>query len=265
MAAKLHIQDLNIEFPLPARGNGKPAMLSVVQELSLSVSDHEFVSILGPSGCGKTTLVRCVAGLISPAYGQIALDGLPVTRPSPKMSMVFQGIGLVPWKAVRENVAMGLELLLHRRLTSTEREQVQAVIATVGLRGFEDYYPSQLSGGMQQRVGLARALVRNPELLLMDEPFGALDAQTRAILQDELLRLWHTTGSTVFFITHDLDEAIYLSDRVVVLTRRPSHIKQIIDVPLPRPRYTYDARAEPDFVRLRHEAWETLKEEIDSL
>jgi NitT/TauT family transport system ATP-binding protein len=265
VAAKLHIQDLSIEFPLPARSNGKLAVLSVVQELTLSVGDHEFVSVLGPSGCGKTTLVRCIAGLISPAAGEIALDGVPVTRPSPKVSMVFQSIGLVPWKTVRENVGLGLELLLHRKLTIAEREQVQGVIGTVGLRGFEDYYPSQLSGGMQQRVGLARALVRNPELLLMDEPFGALDAQTRAILQDELLRLWNTSGSTVFFITHDLDESIYLSDRVVVLTRRPSHIKQIIDVPLPRPRYAYDARADPAFVRLRHEAWGILKEEIDSL
>jgi ABC-type nitrate/sulfonate/bicarbonate transport system ATPase subunit len=265
MAAKLQIDDLRVEFALPSNGNGKAPSLTVVHDLSLSVRDKEFVSILGPSGCGKTTLVRCIAGLITPAYGQIALDGMAVTKPSPKMSMVFQGIGLMPWKTVRENVGLGLELLYHRKLTDQDRERVQALIATVGLSGFEDYYPNQLSGGMQQRVGLARALVRNPELLLMDEPFGALDAQTRAILQDELLRLWNSTGSTVFFITHDLDEAIYLSDRVVVLTRRPSHIKQVIDVPLPRPRYNYDARAEPEFARLRHEAWETLKEEIDSL
>jgi NitT/TauT family transport system ATP-binding protein len=263
--SKLHIQDLGVEFSLPARGREKPATLTVVHDLTLSVGDREFVSILGPSGCGKTTLVRCIAGLISPACGQIALDGVPVTKPSPKVSMVFQGIGLVPWRTVRENVALGLELLYHRALNGQDWEKVSTLIATVGLTGFEDYYPSQISGGMQQRVGLARALVRDPELLLMDEPFGALDAQTRAILQDELLRLWGSTGSTVFFITHDLEEAIYLSDRVVVLTRRPSHVKLVIEVPLPRPRYTYDARSEPEFGRLRHEAWETLKEEIDRL
>jgi len=240
-------------------------MLTVVQDLSLSVGDREFVSVLGPSGCGKTTLARCVCGLLPVARGQITLDGVLVTRPSPKVSMVFQGIGLVPWKTVRENVGLGLELLHHRKLAAADREQVGALLALVGLKSFEDYYPSQLSGGMQQRVGLARALVRHPELLLMDEPFGALDAQTRAILQDELLRLWGATGSTVFFITHDLEEAIYLSDRVVVMTRRPSRVKQIINVPLPRPRYSYDARSEPEFGRLRHEAWETLKEEIDSL
>ena len=265
MPAKLHINNARIEFDLPPKGREKPGTLTVVQDLSLSIDHREFISILGPSGCGKTTLARCVGGLIPLAGGQISLDGTAVTKPSPKVSMVFQGAGLMPWKTVRENVALGLELLYHRRLEAEERSRVQALIGLVGLTGFEDYFPAQISGGMQQRVGLARALVRNPELLLMDEPFGALDAQTRAILQDELLRLWGETGSTVFFITHDLDEAIYLSDRVVVLTRRPGRVKQVLEVNLPRPRYGYDVRAEPEFVRLRRQAWEIIKEEIDRL
>ncbi|MFI5265890.1 MAG: ABC transporter ATP-binding protein [Chloroflexota bacterium] len=265
MPAKLHISNARIEFTLPPRDREKPGLLTVIEDLSLSVGDREFVSILGPSGCGKTTLARCIGGLLPLAGGHITLDGTPVTKPSPKVSMVFQSAGLMPWKTVRENVALGLQLLYHRRLDDDERERVQSVVSLVGLKGFEDYYPAQLSGGMQQRVGLARALVRNPELLLMDEPFGALDAQTRAILQEELLRLWSETGSTVFFITHDLDEAIYLSDRVVVLTRRPGNVKQILEVKLPRPRYGYDVRAEPEFARLRRDAWETIKEEIDRL
>jgi NitT/TauT family transport system ATP-binding protein len=179
------------------------------------------------------------------------------------MSMVFQGIGLMPWKTVDANVALGIQLQAHRRkLTAKETALVDATLAMVGLKGFEHYYPHQLSGGMQQRVGLARALVRRPEILLMDEPFGALDAQTRAVLQDELLSLWGRVKSTVLFITHDLDEAIYLSDLVVVMARRPGRIKQVLEVKLPRPRCEYDARAEAEFARLRRIAWQSIKEEL---
>jgi NitT/TauT family transport system ATP-binding protein len=179
------------------------------------------------------------------------------------MSMVFQAIGLMPWKTIEGNVALGIQLQMHRRvLDAAEVERVHATIALVGLKGFEHYYPHQLSGGMQQRVGLARALVRQPEILLMDEPFGALDAQTRAVLQDELLSLWGRVSSTVLFITHDLDEAIYLSDTVVIMGRRPGRIKQVLEVKLPQPRYSYDARAEAEFSRLRSIAWQSLKEEL---
>ncbi len=179
------------------------------------------------------------------------------------MSMVFQGIGLMPWKTIGDNVALGLQLQAHRvRLTAAEMGLADATLAMVGLKGFERYYPHQLSGGMQQRVGLARALVRQPEILLMDEPFGALDAQTRTVLQDELLTLWARVQSTVLFITHDLDEAIYLSDIVVIMGRRPGRIKEVLDVNLPRPRFSYDARAEKEFARLRNIAWQSIREEL---
>jgi ABC-type nitrate/sulfonate/bicarbonate transport system ATPase subunit len=169
----------------------------------------------------------------------------------------------MPWKTIEGNVALGIQLQAHRsKLSADESNRVGATLGMVGLNGFERYYPFQLSGGMQQRVGLARALVRQPEILLMDEPFGALDAQTRTVLQDELLGLWGRVKSTVLFITHDLDEAIYLSDMVVIMGRRPGRIKQVLAVNLPHPRYSYDARAEMEFARLRSIAWQSIKEEL---
>ncbi len=237
--------------------------LLALADFSLKVGGGRFVTVVGPSGCGKTTLLRMAAGLIAWDSGEIRLDGVLLAGPNPKMSMVFQGIGLMPWKTIHANVALGIQLQAHRRrLSEKETALVAATLAMVGLKGFEHYYPHQLSGGMQQRVGLARALVRQPEILLMDEPFGALDAQTRAVLQDELLSLWGRVKSTVLFITHDLDEAIYLSDLVVIMARRPGRIKQLLEVKLPQPRYEYDARAEAEFARLRSIAWQSLKEEL---
>jgi NitT/TauT family transport system ATP-binding protein len=237
--------------------------LLALDNFTLKVEGGRFITVVGPSGCGKTTLLRMAAGLIPSDSGEIRLDGVRLSGPSPKMSMVFQGIGLMPWKTVGGNVALGVQLQAHRpRLTEAEVGLIRDTLEMVGLKGFEQYYPQQLSGGMQQRVGLARALVRQPEILLMDEPFGALDAQTRAVLQDELLTLWNRVKSTVLFITHDLDEAIYLSDRVVIMGRRPGRIKQVLDVHLPRPRYAYDVRAEPEFARLRSIAWQSIKEEL---
>jgi NitT/TauT family transport system ATP-binding protein len=237
--------------------------LLALADFSLKIDGGQFVSVVGPSGCGKTTLLRLAGGLTSSDSGEIRIDGDVIDGPSPKMSMVFQGIGLMPWKTIADNVALGIKLQAHRsRLTAEENRLVDATLGMVGLNGFERYYPYQLSGGMQQRVGLARALVRQPEILLMDEPFGALDAQTRTVLQDELLTLWGRVKSTVLFITHDLDEAIYLSDRVVIMGRRPGRIKQVLDVALPQPRFSYDARAETEFARLRHVAWQSLKEEL---
>jgi ABC-type nitrate/sulfonate/bicarbonate transport system ATPase subunit len=239
------------------------ANLLAVDNFSLKIGGGRFVTVVGPSGCGKTTLLRMAAGLIPSDSGEILLDGVVLEGPSPKMSMVFQGIGLMPWKTIDGNVALGIQLQAHRRkLTAEEDGLVDAALGMVGLKGFERYYPYQLSGGMQQRVGLARALVRQPEILLMDEPFGALDAQTRTVLQDELLTLWGRVKSTVLFITHDLDEAIYLSDMVVIMGRRPGRIKQVLDVNLPQPRYSYDARAETEFSRLRSIAWQSIKEEL---
>ncbi len=237
--------------------------LLAIADFSLTVDGGRFVSVVGPSGCGKTTLLRMAGGLIPSDGGEIRLDGGLLAAPSPKMSMVFQAIGLMPWKTVEGNVGLGLQLQAHRRkLTNAEVQRIQATLEMVGLKGFEHYYPHQLSGGMQQRVGLARALVRQPEILLMDEPFGALDAQTRTVLQDELLAIWGRVGSTVLFITHDLDEAIYLSDLVVIMGRRPGRIKQVLEVKLPQPRYSYDARAEQEFARLRSIAWQSIKEEL---
>jgi NitT/TauT family transport system ATP-binding protein len=237
--------------------------LLALADFSLKIDGGRFVTVVGPSGCGKTTLLRMAAGLISADHGEVHLDGAALTGPSPKMSMVFQAIGLMPWKTVEANVALGIQLQVHRRaLTAAEVDRVHATLALVGLKGFERYYPYQLSGGMQQRVGLARALARQPEILLMDEPFGALDAQTRAVLQDELLSLWGRVHSTVLFITHDLEEAIYLSDVVVIMGRRPGRIKQVLEVKLPQPRYGYDARAEAEFARLRGIAWQSIKEEL---
>jgi ABC-type nitrate/sulfonate/bicarbonate transport system ATPase subunit len=237
--------------------------LVALADFSMKIGGGRFVSVVGPSGCGKTTLLRMAAGLIASDTGEIRLDGIVLEGPSPKMSMVFQGIGLMPWKTIEANVALGVQLQAHRpKLTAEELELVAATLGMVGLNGFEHYYPYQLSGGMQQRVGLARALVRRPEILLMDEPFGALDAQTRAVLQDELLALWGRVKSTVLFITHDLDEAIYLSDTVVIMARRPGRIKQVLDVSLPQPRSGYDVRAEKEFARLRNIAWQSIKEEL---
>jgi NitT/TauT family transport system ATP-binding protein len=241
----------------------KGANLVAIDDFSLTVGGGRFVTVVGPSGCGKTTLLRIAAGLIPADSGAVRLDGAVLQSPSPKMSMVFQGIGLMPWKTIEANIALGLQLQSHRwELSDAEAQLVVATLAMVGLSGFERYYPHQLSGGMQQRVGLARALVRRPEILLMDEPFGALDAQTRTILQDELLALWGRAKSTILFITHDLDEAIYLSDTVIIMRRRPGRIKEVLEVNLPQPRYNYDARADAEFARLRSRAWHSIKEEL---
>jgi ABC-type nitrate/sulfonate/bicarbonate transport system ATPase subunit len=239
------------------------ANLVAIDDFSLTVGGGRFVTVVGPSGCGKTTLLRIAAGLIPADSGAIRLDGTVLQSPSPKMSMVFQGIGLMPWKTIEANIALGVQLQSHRwELSDGEARLVATTLTTVGLSGFERYYPHQLSGGMQQRVGLARALVRRPEILLMDEPFGALDAQTRTVLQDELLALWARVKSTILFITHDLDEAIYLSDTVIIMCRRPGRIKEVLEVNLPKPRYSYDARAEAEFARLRSRAWRSIKEEL---
>ncbi|SRR5579885_1253150 len=254
-----------LEFVKVRKSYESPAgeRLLALDDFTLTVERGRFVTVVGPSGCGKTTLLRMAGGLIPSDSGEIRLDGVALESPSPKMSMVFQGIGLMPWKTIGDNVALGVQMQVHRpRLTADEAQLVRATLELVGLKGFERYYPYQLSGGMQQRVGLARALVRQPEILLMDEPFGALDAQTRAVLQDELLSLWARVKSTVLFITHDLDEAIYLSDMVVIMGRRPGRIKQVLPVNLRRPRTGYDVRAEPEFARLRSIAWQSIKEEL---
>lgn len=210
--------------------------VSVFENLSFSVADEEFVVIVGPSGCGKTTLLEMIAGITSPSAGTITVESTPIDRPSPEVAMVFQNFVLLPWMTVLENVAMGLKV--QEGMAKEPREEIaREWIEKVGLAGYEDSQPSELSGGMQQRVGLARALAVDPQILLMDEPFGALDAQTRDGLQSELLELWSTEQKTVLFVTHDIEEAIYLADRILVLSEKPATIVDEMTVDIDRPRW----------------------------
>lgn len=233
--------------------------VTVFEGLDLTVRDGEALCILGPSGCGKTTLLRCMHGLAGIDGGRIVIDGVEVRAPSRTVAMVFQHFGLMPWKRVRENVAYGLELAGASKATIAER--VDRYIRMVGLVGFEDAYPYALSGGMQQRVGLARALAVDPQVLLMDEPFGSLDALTREVLQDEFLRIYQEHPRTMVFITHSIDEAIALGDRVVVLSARPARVRDILVVDIPRPRTVASVIADPRFVELRDRCWRLLRKE----
>jgi NitT/TauT family transport system ATP-binding protein len=232
------------------------AELLALDEVSFAVRPNEFASIIGPSGCGKTTLLQILDGLLPPDGGEILIHGRRVVGPGPDRAMVFQDFALLPWATVLSNVTFPLDL---RGTPRAEREhRARQVIDMVGLAGFEGYYPNTLSGGMQQRVGLARALVVNPDTLLMDEPFGALDAQTRHQLQDELLQLWQQHPKTVVLVTHDMEEAVYLSDRIFVLTSRPGRIAREIVVPLARPR-DVSVRRTAAFAELVESVWESLR------
>jgi NitT/TauT family transport system ATP-binding protein len=207
---------------------------SALVDINLQIEEGEFVCLLGPSGCGKSTLLKIIAGLIPATSGRITINGKPVSGPGPERAVVFQDYALFPWMTVRDNVEFGLEA---RKLPVSERREVsKRLLKVVGLSDFAERFPHQLSGGMKQRVSIARALAVDPSLLLMDEPFGALDAQTRQLLQDELLRIWREYRKTVVFVTHSIEEAIYLSDRIVVMTARPGRVKQIVMVSEARPR-----------------------------
>ena len=237
---------------------GKQHEFLALDGVDLNIADREFVSVIGPSGSGKTTLLKIVAGLLKPDGGQVLIDGTPTSSPGPDRAVVFQTFGLFPWKTVLENVAFPLNIRSRPKVETYDI--ARAFIVKVGLGGFEDAYPHQLSGGMQQRVGLARALAADPQILLMDEPFGAIDAQTRELMQEELLRLWAEEKKCVMFVTHDLDEAVLLADRVVVLSGQPGRVRSIIDVPLPRPRWEYDVRGRKEFAEVRHAIWSMLRE-----
>jgi NitT/TauT family transport system ATP-binding protein len=229
------------------------------RQLSLQVRRDEIMCIVGPSGCGKTTLLRCIAGLTELSTGKLSVHGAPVAgRPPDGVAMVFQHFGLLPWKTVHENAAFGLAMA--GTPAATVRERVAHYLELVGLAGFERHYPYQLSGGMQQRVGLVRALAMNPSVLLMDEPFAALDAQTREILQEELLQLMERPEErkTMVFITHSIDEAILLGDRIAVMSARPGRIKELLDVPFGHPREANALRADPRFAELRAHIWSQL-------
>ena len=237
-------------------GAGKKyGKLQVFRDVYLTVGEREVLAIIGPSGCGKTTLLRCIDGLIPLTEGEIAVEGERITGPREGVAMVFQHFGLFPWKTVFHNVAYGLKLAGASR--AQIEEKVPEFIKLVGLAGFEHYYPYQISGGMQQRCGLARALAVEPRVLLMDEPFGAVDAQTREILQFEMLRIWETRPTTMVFVTHAIDEAVLMGDRVLVLKGRPSSVHEIVEVDLPRPR-DRTTLLHPRYAELREHVWNTL-------
>ena len=244
---------------IKVRGLGKAyGPLTVFRDINLDVGKSEIVAIVGPSGCGKTTLLRCIDGLITPSTGEITVEGERVDAPLPGIAMVFQHFGLFPWKTVHANVAYGLRLAGAPAALIAER--VPYFIKLVGLAGFEHAYPYQLSGGMQQRCGLARALAIEPRVLLMDEPFAAVDAQTREILQFELLRIWQMRPTSMVFVTHSIEEAVLMGDRVVVLKGRPSSVFEEIEVDLPHPR-SRATLAHPRFAALREHVWSTLMDE----
>ena len=231
-----------------------------LQGVNLDIYENEIACILGPSGCGKTTLLRCLDGLVPLSEGTIRIDGQVVIEPPRNVAVVFQHFGLFPWKTVYANTAYGLKLA--GASNDVLEARVARVLKLVGLEGFERSYPYQLSGGMQQRVGLARALATDPDVLLMDEPFASLDAQTREILQEETLRILEEERKTIIFVTHHIDEAILLGDRVIVLTARPGRVKHILSIPYPRPRKLSAVRADPTFGELRTRLWDLLRQEI---
>jgi len=232
--------------------------LQVFRDIDLQVGEHELITVVGPSGCGKTTLLRCIDGLLPYDAGEVLIDGRRVEEPLEGVAMVFQHFGLFPWKTVWNNVAYGLRI--NGAAKSEIAEKVPQFIDLVGLSGFEQAYPYQLSGGMQQRCGLARALAVEPRVLLMDEPFAAVDAQTREILQFELLRIWEAMRTTMVFVTHSIEEAVLMGDRVIILKGRPSSVFEEVEVGLPHPR-SRATLAEPHFAEVREHVWSTLMDE----
>jgi NitT/TauT family transport system ATP-binding protein len=252
---KLQAVGLRHEYYQPRTGG----RLLALDNINLQVEDGEFVTIVGPSGCGKTTFINLCDGLLKPTAGQISIDGMQVTGPGIDRGMVFQDSCLMPWRTVFKNVIFGLEC---QKLDNTEgQERARKFINLVGLQGFEDHYPHELSGGMQQRCNLARALTVDPKILIMDEPFAALDAQTREIMQMELLRIWNEARKTILFITHQINEAIYLADRVIVFGSRPGKVKQTIKVDIPRPRPLAVKRSK-QFLDYEDNLWNMIEEEV---
>jgi NitT/TauT family transport system ATP-binding protein len=252
--SKLAIENVSRIFP--GLRHGPPTR--ALEPTNLAVADNDFVTILGPSGCGKSTLLRLVAGLDRPTTGRVVLNGTPVTEPGPDRGMVFQSYTLFPWLTVADNIAFGLR---EKGVPAARRTEVVGEwLARIGLAGFEHHYPKQLSGGMQQRTAIARALANDPEILLLDEPFGALDNQTRALMQELLLGIWERQRKTVLFVTHDIEEAIFLASRVVVMTARPGRIKADVAIELPHPRY-YTIKTSPEFSSLKARLTEEIRVE----
>jgi len=235
--------------------------LIALRDVTLDVYPGEFVAIVGPSGCGKTTLINMIAGFMDPLEGEIRVGGAPVDGPGADRAMVFQDYAVLPWRSVHNNVKFALENRRPRPSKAEMDRRTGDAISMVGLRGFEQSYPYELSGGMRQRVGIARALVSDPQILLMDEPFGSVDAMTREAMQAEFEKIIAATGQTVFFITHSIDEAVALADRVIVISSRPGKVKEIINIDLPRSRFDESVRRDPRFAELREHIWGLLQDE----
>ncbi|MFD6157805.1 ABC transporter ATP-binding protein [Nocardia sp. NPDC060256] len=255
MTAKLSLTGVRKQFAI----RGSNEKFTAIDDISLELREGEFLVLVGPSGSGKSTLLDLLGGLSKPTSGEILLDGKPITGPGLDRGIVFQQYALLPWRTARGNIEFGLEAKGLRR--RARREIAEHYLELVGLTGFGDRYPHELSGGMKQRVAIARSLAFDPEVLLMDEPFAALDAQTRESLQDELLRIWRATGKTVLFITHGIDEAVYLGQRVAVLTSRPGRIKAVVEVAIDR-EAGGDIRSSERFRDYRHEIWTLLQSEV---
>ena len=262
MSSALHLDHVCKVFPAQNHSsskNYKPEFIAV-ENVTLDIRQGEFVSIVGPSGCGKSTLLDLIAGLTKPSSGQILLSGKQITQPGLDRGIVFQQYALYPWLNALENIEFGLEA---KGVAKKERrEKAEYYLKLVGLSGFEKHYPNELSGGMKQRVAIARSLAYEPEILLMDEPFAALDAQTRETLQGELINIWKSSKKTIVFITHSIDEAIYLSQRVAIMTSRPGRIKEVIEIPQSLRSASEDVRSLPEYGRIRHKIWSLLSEEV---
>jgi NitT/TauT family transport system ATP-binding protein len=257
--AKIVFDGVRKDFPVKGKSGGRSSV-TALDGIDLTVGAGEFLVVVGPSGCGKSTLLDLLGGLARPTSGRILLDGSPVTGPGLDRGIVFQQYALLPWRTAQGNVEFGLEATgVPRRARAARAAEF---LALVGLTGFEGRHPHELSGGMRQRVAIARSLAYDPDVLLMDEPFAALDAQTRESLQDELVRIWQRTGKTVVFITHGIDEAVRLGQRVAVMTSRPGRIKEVVPIDLPSRTATDDPRSSPEFAHHRHRIWSLLRDEV---
>jgi len=257
---KISFERVRKDFVARGEAGRPPDRFTALENITLDVRAGEFLALVGPSGCGKSTLLDLLGGLTTPTSGRILLDGRPITGPGRDRGIVFQQYALFPWRTAAENVEFGLDIGgLHAR---RRREIAHHFLDLVGLSGFANRYPHELSGGMKQRVAIARSLAYDPEVLLMDEPFAALDAQTRETLQGELLRIWRATGKTIVFITHGIDEAVVLGQRVAVMTSRPGRIKQLIEIPASLRNEAGDVRSLPEFGQVRHEIWSQLRDEV---
>jgi len=247
---KLQVKDISKTY------SEKTNCIEVLSKISIDVYENQFICFLGPSGCGKTTLLRIIAGLLKPTEGEVLLDGTKITEPTIKCGLVPQAYTLFPWLTVRKNISFGL------KLKEVGRNKIESVVdeylKLIGLEEYQDYYPKELSGGMQQRVAIARTLANEPEILLMDEPFGALDSQTRSLMQEFILKIWEGKKKTVIFVTHDIDEAIFLSDKIYSLSLSPTHVKEEVDIVLPRPRYG-DMKLQPPFLEYKNQMLNAIR------